>query len=119
MTFRPLIVIFEDMGANFKYLLNDGHELQLSAYGMENINKKKCIIYIHGFKGFKDWGFVPYLGEFLSSHGFLLITFNFSHNGIGEKPLEFTELTKFFVPVSTTGIMFSMLINPDFLEIRA
>ena len=48
-----------------------------------------------GFKGFRDWGFVPYISESLLGAGFNVVTFNFSHNGIGNDPLEFTELEKF------------------------
>ena len=52
------------------------------------------VIVCHGYKGFKDWGFFPYLGERLSEK-FHAITFNFTHNGIGENLLEFTELERF------------------------
>jgi pimeloyl-ACP methyl ester carboxylesterase len=50
---------------------------------------------VHGFKGFKDWGFFPYLGTYFSEKGFFVLTFNFSHNGIGTLNSEFTELDKF------------------------
>jgi len=43
-------------------------------------------VYVHGFKGFKDWGFVPYIGETFASKGFAFLTFNFSHNGIESNP---------------------------------
>lgn len=52
------------------------------------------LIICHGYKGFKDWGFFPYLGERLSED-INVVTFNFSHNGVGGNPLEFTELEKF------------------------
>jgi pimeloyl-ACP methyl ester carboxylesterase len=53
------------------------------------------VVILHGFKGFKDWGFFPYAAETLANKGFAVITFNFSMNGIGENLLEFTELDKF------------------------
>jgi alpha-beta hydrolase superfamily lysophospholipase len=37
----------------------------------------------------------PYAAEKLSAHGLDAVTFNFSHNGVGENPHEFTELEKF------------------------
>lgn len=74
--------------------MSDGEHLAVTTYG-EPDSSKPCVIYIHGFKGFKDWGFVPYIGQFLADRGFLAVTFNFSHNGIGENPVEFTELEKF------------------------
>ncbi|MCX8056161.1 MAG: prolyl oligopeptidase family serine peptidase [Ignavibacteria bacterium] len=54
-----------------------------------------AIFIIHGFKGFKDWGYVPFFAQELADNGFFVVTFNFSHNGIGENPFEFTELEKF------------------------
>lgn len=69
--------------------------LRVSALGLENISSSPCVIMVHGFKGFKDWGFVPYTAEFLSNSGFFVLTFNFSHNGVGESLAEFTELDKF------------------------
>ena len=74
-------------------LLNN--KLRISVFGKENLYKSPCIILVHGFKGFKDWGFCPYIGEYLSRRNFFVITFNFSHNGIGENLTEFTELDKF------------------------
>ncbi|MEE9442509.1 MAG: dienelactone hydrolase family protein [candidate division Zixibacteria bacterium] len=82
------------MKKDYKLRMTDGEYLTVTTYGKPD-SKKPCLIYIHGFKGFKDWGFVPYIGEFLSRRGFLAVTFNFSHNGIGENMTEFTELDKF------------------------
>lgn len=54
-----------------------------------------AIIICHGFKGFKDWGFFPYLSEILADAGYATICFNFSRNGVGSDPYNFTELDKF------------------------
>lgn len=69
--------------------------LRISTFTSEEDKTNPCLIYVHGFKGFKDWGFVPYLGEYFSNRGFFVITFNFSHNGVGESLTEFDELDKF------------------------
>lgn len=69
--------------------------LRISTFSSESEEIKGCIIYVHGFKGFKDWGFVPFLSNFFSENGFYVITFNFSHNGVGESLFEFDELEKF------------------------
>ncbi len=53
------------------------------------------LIFCHGFKGFKDWGGWPYMAEQLAETGFAVITFNFSHNGVGADLFEFTEPDKF------------------------
>ena len=56
---------------------------------------KPAIIFLHGFKGFKDWGPFPHLMEGLARSGFITLAFNFSHNGIGEDLFTFTELDRF------------------------
>jgi len=71
---------------------HDNEKIRITTYG--NV-KNNCLIFVHGFKGFKDWGFNPYLSEYFAKSGFFVITFNFSLNGIGDNPTEFTELDKF------------------------
>ena len=53
------------------------------------------IIVCHGFKGFKNFAFFPYLSQKLCGQGFAVVTMNFSGNGIGTDPEHFTELDKF------------------------
>ena len=54
-----------------------------------------AVVIVHGFKGFKDWGFFPHLCQRLAVAGHSVVSFNFSRNGIGSDPLEFTELDSF------------------------
>ncbi len=49
----------------------------------------------HGFKGFKDWGLFPPLAERLAASGRALALFDFSHNGVGERPGETDRLDLF------------------------
>lgn len=49
------------------------------------------ILFIHGFKGFKDWGAFPDAFEELARAGFGVVAFNLSHNGVGENMLDFNE----------------------------
>jgi dienelactone hydrolase len=49
----------------------------------------------HGFKGFREWGFFPHISRALASAGFLAVRFDFSRNGIGDSPTEFTRLDLF------------------------
>lgn len=53
------------------------------------------VIFVHGFKGFKDWGPFPDACEDLSRQGFVVIAMNCSRNGIGENPTEFDRLDLF------------------------
>jgi dipeptidyl aminopeptidase/acylaminoacyl peptidase len=57
---------------------------------------KPLILHIHGFKGFKDWGYFNQLAEFAARNGFVFIKMNFSHNGTTpENPLDFVDLEAF------------------------
>lgn len=49
------------------------------------------ILFIHGFKGFKDWGAFPDLYEELARAGFAVIAFNLSLSGVGSSMLEFDK----------------------------
>lgn len=49
------------------------------------------ILFVHGFKGFKDWGAFPDVYEELARAGFVVIAFNLSLNGVGKSMLQFDE----------------------------
>jgi len=49
------------------------------------------ILFLHGFKGFKDWGAFPDACETIARQGFCVVSFNLSRNGIGKNLLEFDE----------------------------
>lgn len=83
------------MRNDFLLISKRSNKIHITVYGLENLKSAPCLIFVHGFKGFKDWGFGPYLGEYFAKKGFFVITFNFSHNGIGDSKTEFTELDKF------------------------
>lgn len=53
------------------------------------------IIFLHGFKGFKDWGAFPDACAELSAAGFGVVAMNFSLNGVGESMTEFDQLDLF------------------------
>ena len=54
------------------------------------------IIYVHGFKGFKDWGASNLVADSFANQGFLFLKFNFSHNGVTSKNLvDFDDLEAF------------------------
>jgi uncharacterized protein len=83
------------MSKDFVLSTRKNEKLQITAFGEGNLETKPGLIFIHGFKGFKDWGFGPYLANYFARKGFFVLTFNFSHNGIGRNLKEFTELEKF------------------------
>ena len=54
------------------------------------------VIFVHGFKGFKDWGHFPTVGDEMAKAGFAFISFNFTHDGTTvENPSDFADLEAF------------------------
>ncbi len=56
---------------------------------------RALVVVIHGFKGFKDWAFFPWLAESLCRDRFAVCRFNMSRSGIGEDPETFDRLDLF------------------------
>ena len=57
---------------------------------------KPLVIFLHGFKGFKDWGNWNTMADQFAAHGFCFVKFNFSHNGISDHDLiSFSDLEAF------------------------
>ena len=47
------------------------------------------VLVLHGFKGYKDYGFFPFLTAQLADGGMAAVRFNFSHSGIDHDPSTF------------------------------
>ena len=43
---------------------------------------KPVVVFVHGFKGFKDWGHFPLAADFFAERGFVFVKLNLSHNGL-------------------------------------
>ena len=57
---------------------------------------KPVVVFIHGFKGFKDWGPFNLLADVFAREGFVFVKLNLSHNGTTpENPTEFADLEAF------------------------
>jgi cephalosporin-C deacetylase-like acetyl esterase len=54
-----------------------------------------AVVVCHGFKGWKDWGFHPWLGMRLAEAGFAAVHFNFSRNGVREAAGDVEDLDAF------------------------
>ena len=57
--------------------------------------RRGAVVVCHGFKGFRRWGFFPWLGERLAAAGFTSAVLDFSMNGVGDDPVEFGRLDLF------------------------
>lgn len=53
------------------------------------------VLIVHGFKGFKDWGFFPLLADRLAAAGWPACRFNLSGSGLGQDPERFSERERF------------------------
>ncbi|MCX8532910.1 alpha/beta hydrolase family protein [Chryseobacterium luquanense] len=66
------------------------------AFYLETENKLPLVIFVHGYKGYKDWGAWNLMAEKFAEAGFFFVKFNFSHNGTTvENPDEFADLESF------------------------
>ncbi|NOX89002.1 MAG: alpha/beta fold hydrolase [Calditrichaeota bacterium] len=77
-------------------LRNDsGEPVNFDLRFSEGTSHAPVIILLHGFKGFKDWGFFPDLATSLARSDYVTLALNFSRNGIGADGKNFTALDRF------------------------
>lgn len=63
---------------------------------MPDDSPKPVVLFVHGFKGFKDWGTFNLMADYFAEAGFVFIKMNFSHNGTTiDQPLDFANLEAF------------------------
>ena len=79
----------------FHILNNSAEPIHNDLRHREDAKGAPVIIIVHGFKGFKNWGFFPDLSERLAMAGYVTLTPNFSRNGIGYDYNTFEHLDKF------------------------
>ena len=56
---------------------------------------RSAVILVHDFEGSRNWSFFPWLAGRLVGAGHAVVSFDFSHNGIGADPECLTELERF------------------------
>jgi len=62
----------------------------------ETDKKLPLVIFVHGYKGYKDWGAWNLMAEKFAEAGFFFVKFNSSHNGTTvEDPHNFSDLEAF------------------------
>ncbi|WP_294240698.1 prolyl oligopeptidase family serine peptidase [uncultured Chryseobacterium sp.] len=66
------------------------------AFYPEGGEKLPLVIFVHGYKGYKDWGAWNLMAEKFVKAGFFFVKFNFSHNGTTvDNPFNFGDLEAF------------------------
>lgn len=73
----------------------DGRRVRGDVHVPDGPPPRSAVVVAHGFKGFKDWGFFPWVCRRLAGAGYAVVSFNFSGSGIGADPERFTELDAF------------------------
>jgi pimeloyl-ACP methyl ester carboxylesterase len=62
----------------------------------DTYTNQEVILFVHGFKGFKDWGAHNLIARFFAEKGCRFLKFNLSHSGvIPENPQDVTDMTAF------------------------
>lgn len=75
---------------------NKSNPILLDVYYKATTDAQPLIIFNHGFKGFKDWGYWHIMAQNFAKQGFIFIKFNQSHNGTTQKnPSSFDALELF------------------------
>ena len=78
------------------------------------------ILHVHGFKGFKDWGYFNLLAEYAARKGFVFVKMNFSRNGTTpENPVDFVDLqafgsNNFSIEQHDMGKVIDFIFSPEF-----
>jgi dienelactone hydrolase len=70
----------------------DNQPVLLDAFYDKARRQQPVVIFVHGFKGFKDWGTFDLIGERMVEAGYGFVKLNFSHNGVPpDAPYEITD----------------------------
>lgn len=81
---------------NSTFVGSEKRRSAVSIYYPEVKENAPILLFAHGFKGFKDWGHFPPIQQMFAREGFVVVAFNFSHNGgTVENPIDFPDLKAF------------------------
>jgi dipeptidyl aminopeptidase/acylaminoacyl peptidase len=82
--------------ADLQYVGANRRASLLDVFLPQNKGKLPLIIFLHGFKGFKNWGHFDLLAQHWAEGGFVVVKPNFSHNGgTVSQAVDFPDLNAF------------------------
>ena len=99
------------------------HHSKPIAYDLRYVpdgSPKPILIFVHGFKGFKDWGYFNLLADTFAQAGFVFLKLNLSHNGTSlEHPTDFVDLeafgqNTFSKEMDDLGVLIDHVLGPEF-----
>ncbi|GGK77976.1 alpha/beta hydrolase family protein [Rufibacter glacialis] len=81
--------------AHFLLSSPHGRDFAVDARWLADGQAKPVVVFVHGFKGFKDWGHFNLLADYFAHHGFVFVKLNLSHNGVEPDGSDLTNLEAF------------------------
>ncbi|ARS41071.1 alpha/beta hydrolase [Sphingobacteriaceae bacterium GW460-11-11-14-LB5] len=74
------------------------------------------VLFVHGFKGFKDWGAHNLVARYFASNGYRYVKFNLSHSGVPvDDPKDVTDMDA-FASNTVSKELFDLNAMLDFIE---
>lgn len=79
---------------------------------------KPIVIFVHGFKGFKDWGHFNLLADYFAEQHFVFIKLNLSHNGTTPQSDDLVDMeafgqNNFSIELDDLGLLVDYLFAAD------
>ena len=99
--------------------LRHGRPIAADATYRADGGPKPVVVFVHGFKGFKDWGHFPRVADFFAEKGFVFVKLNLSHNGVvvgGTGDLEDLDAfgrNNFSLELDDVGQLIDALFTPN------
>ena len=79
---------------------------------------KPIVVFVHGFKGFKDWGHFNLLANYFAEQNFVFVKLNLSHNGTTPESNDLVDMeafgrNNFTIELEDLGTLLDYLTNPQ------
>nr|WKN38944.1 alpha/beta fold hydrolase [Tunicatimonas sp. TK19036] len=100
--------------------LHGNKPIAYDVHYLPDMSPKPVIVFVHGFKGFKDWGYFNLLADTFARAGFVFVKINLSHNGTSPAhPTDFVDLeafghNNFSIELDDLGVLIDHLSYPEF-----
>lgn len=110
---------YESLSFTLQSKHNNKPFLSDARYVSSNV-KKPLVLFVHGFKGFKDWGNFDLLSKSFAEEGTVFVKMNLSHNGTTPgQPLDFADLEAFGqnnyeIEMDDIDTLLDHITSPDF-----
>lgn len=102
--------------SNFSLVGAEGKTIVGDTIFDDKTTNAPIILFVHGFKGFKDWGAHNLVAQYFAKNGFCYIKFNLSHSGVPpEDPKDVTNMDD-FANNTVSKELFDLNTVIDFIE---